>query len=187
MQTDSNRWKRFLNRMSNLPNSGLLLNSILTTFRPSVIAVRALAFVNIIANSTTEGITRAALFRALGECLNHCAPPADQIQPVMSGTWKVIDTLTAADEYCACVEPWSQYVARHGSIAEVDRLMGDAIALLVPMRLFDVHQAAMQSMAEHLVAHCGSFEGLLTTVSGILVSLAENKHGRIPFCYSFSG
>lgn len=145
------------------PHSGLLLNSILTTFRPALIAARALPFVNIIANSTTEGIGRAALFRALGACLNQCAPPADQVTPVLHGTWKMLGTLTAHGEYMQCVDPWSQYVSQHFGQTEVNALMADIIGRMAQQpRAVEMHYAELHSIAERLVTHTVNFDGLLT-------------------------
>ncbi len=91
--------------------SGLLLNSIMTSFKPNFIAHRAEKFVTIISNCATEGITKAQLFRALGLCLSQCPPPIDQRSSVLTGSWKTITTFTHVPEFIACVEPWTQYIA----------------------------------------------------------------------------
>lgn len=91
--------------------SGLLLNSILTSFKPSFIAARAEKFVSIISNSATEGITKAQLFRSFGQCLSQCPPSAEQKSSVLIGSWKTVSTFTQVAEYITCVEPWSQYIA----------------------------------------------------------------------------
>lgn len=97
--------------------SGLLLNSIMTSFKPTFISTRAMQFVNIISNSTTEGITKGHLFRTLGICLNQCPPSSDQRISVLNGAWKTISTLTLVSEYISCVEPWSQYTSMHFGVS----------------------------------------------------------------------
>lgn len=93
--------------------SGLLLNSIMASFKPNYIAHRAVQFVSIISNSATEGITKAQLFRSLGMCLSQCPPPSDQKLSVLNGSWKTISTFTHVAEYIPCVEPWAQYTAKN--------------------------------------------------------------------------
>lgn len=166
------------------PSSGLLLNSILTTFRPALIAARALPFVNIIANSTTEGIGRAALFRSLGVCLNQCAPPADQIAPVLHGTWKLLGTLTANAEYMHCVEPWSQYCSQHFGVTETNGLMADVIGRMAQQpRAVETYYVELHSIAERLVTHTVNFEGLLTADSFLqFVDLFQKDAVRLDVC-----
>lgn len=91
----------------------------MTSFKPTFIASRALQFVNIIANSTTEGITKSQLFRSLGICLNQCAPPSDQKVAVLNSAWKTISTLTHMTEYMTSVEPWSQYTSMHFGVSDI--------------------------------------------------------------------
>lgn len=74
-------------------------------------------FVTMITNSTTEGITKAQLFRSLGLCLNEIPPTADQRLPVLNGAWKTISTLTQPSEYMSCVEPWAQYTSMHFGVS----------------------------------------------------------------------
>lgn len=91
--------------------SGLLLNSIMTSFKPSFIANRAVQFMSILSKSATEGITKAQLFRSLGLCLSQCPPPQDQRSSVLNGSWQTISTFTHVAEYITCVEPWFTYTA----------------------------------------------------------------------------
>lgn len=100
--------------------SGLLLNSILTSFKHSFIANRAEKFVTILSNSITEGITKAQLFRSLGLCLSQCPPPSEQKSPVLTGSFTTISTFTHVAEYIACVEPWAQYTAMNFDVISED-------------------------------------------------------------------
>lgn len=87
------------------------------SFRPSFIASRAMQFVQIIANCTTEGVTKSQLFRSLGISLNLCPPPSDQRVAVLNGAWKTIGTLTHTGEYISCVEPWAQYTSAYFGVS----------------------------------------------------------------------
>lgn len=132
------------------------------SFKPNFIATRALLFVNIITNSTTEGITKSHLFRLLGLCLNQCPPPSDQRVAVLNGAWKTISTLTQSAEYISCVEPWSQYISQHFSLKEINTLMGEIIAHMNINRAFENYYEDIKSIVDKIVNHTKSFEGLMT-------------------------
>lgn len=133
------------------------------SFKPNFIATRALKFVQIITNSTTDGITKPQLFRLLGLCLNECPPPTDQKVPILNGAWKTISTLTQSAEYISCVEPWSQYTSQHFSLNEINTLMGEILAHMNPNRAFENYYEDLQSIVYKIVNHSKSFEGLMTT------------------------
>lgn len=94
-------------------SSGLLLQSILTTFPLTFISTRANRIVHILAISDNDGITKGQLFRLLGIKLSKCAPPQDQRLAILNGAWKTINTLTHASEFIHCVEPWAEYTSQH--------------------------------------------------------------------------
>lgn len=93
--------------------SGLLFQSILSTFPKTFISTRANKIVHILAISDNDGITKGQLFRLLGIKLSKCAPPDDQRLAVLNGAWKTINTLTHASEFIHCVEPWAEYISQH--------------------------------------------------------------------------
>lgn len=148
--------------------SGLLLNSIMNSFKPNFIANRAEKFVSIISNSTTEGITKAQLFRSFGLCLSQCPPPVDQRVSVLNGSWKTISTFTHVAEYIPCVEPWAQYTAMNFELPEVKNFLGDVLSRLNQNRAFENHYPEMLSIVDKVVTHTKSFEGLLISVSWAL-------------------
>ncbi|KAG4070610.1 hypothetical protein HA402_013530 [Bradysia odoriphaga] len=150
-----------LTRCQEKKNNGLLLNSIMSSFKPNFIANRAEKFVSIISNCATEGITKAQLFRSLGLCLSQCAPPVDQRASVLTGSWKTITTFTHVADYISCVEPWAQYTAMNFELAEVNNFLGDVLSRLNQNRAFENHYSEMFSIVDKVVTHTKSFEGLL--------------------------
>lgn len=97
--------------------SGLLLQSILSTFPKTFISTRASEIVHILAISDNDGVTKGQLFRLLGIKLAKCAPPEDQRLAVLNEAWKAMNTLTHASEYIHCVEPWAEYISQHFGVA----------------------------------------------------------------------
>lgn len=98
--------------------SGLLFQSILTSFRSTYIASRALKFVQILSMSSEEDSSRAQLFRLFGQSLCKCQPPDDQLMPVLSGSLKIINSLTKPSEFIQCIEPWTEYASIHFNVIE---------------------------------------------------------------------
>lgn len=90
--------------------SGLLLQSLLTSYKPQFIAMRANKMVHILSNSNHDGVTRGQLFRLLGLSLCKQSPP-DEVKSVLNGAWKTITTLTQASEFIQCIEPWAEFTS----------------------------------------------------------------------------
>lgn len=91
--------------------SGILLQSVLSSYKPHFIAMRANKFVQILSNSNHDGVTRGHLFRLLGSSLCKQSPPEDQHLAVLNGAWKAITTLTQASEFIHCIESWAEFVS----------------------------------------------------------------------------
>lgn len=90
--------------------SGLLLQSLLTSYKPQFIAMRANKMVHILSNGNHDGVTRGQLFRLLGLSLCKQSPP-DEVKSVLNGAWKTITTLTQASEFIQCIEPWAEFTS----------------------------------------------------------------------------
>lgn len=90
-----------------------MFQSLLTSYKPHFIAMRANKFVQILSNSNHDGVTKGQLFRLLGLSLCKQPPPEDQQLSVLNGAWKSINTLTQAHEFIFCIEPWAEFISRH--------------------------------------------------------------------------
>lgn len=97
--------------------SGLLLQSLLSSYKPHFIAARANKFVHILSNSNHDGVTRGQLFRLLGLSLCKQSPPEDQHLSVLNGAWKTITTLTQASEFIHCIEPWAEFASTNFGVS----------------------------------------------------------------------
>lgn len=97
--------------------SGLLLQSLLSSYKPHFIAIRANKFVHILSNSNHDGVTKAQLFRLLGLSLCGQCPPEDQHLSVLNGAWKTITTLTQPSEFIHCIEPWAEFTSSNFGVS----------------------------------------------------------------------
>lgn len=95
------------------PFSGLLLQCILSTFKPSFVAARANKFINIIAANQGENNLKSLLLRLLGVSVCRHSPEIDQRLSILNGAWKSINTITHLNEYIHCIEPWAEYITLH--------------------------------------------------------------------------
>lgn len=101
--------------------SGLLLQSLLSSYKPHFIAIRGNKFVHILSNSNHDGVTRGQLFRLLGLSLCKQSPPDDQHLSVLNGAWKTITTLTQASEFIHCIEPWAEFASTNFGVSKKNR------------------------------------------------------------------
>lgn len=145
--------------------SGLLLQSVLTSFKNTFIAGRATKFVNILSSCSNDGITKSQLFRLLGQSLCKCQPPDDQLLPVLNGTWKTINTMTHVNEFIQCIEPWSEYTSLHFGIKEINTLLGEIVARMNQNRNFEKHYSELRTIFDNIIENVDDYEALLISVS----------------------
>lgn len=93
--------------------SGLLLQCILSTFKPSFIAARVNKFINILTANQGENTLKSLLLRLLGISICRHPPETDQRLNILNGAWKCINTITHLNEYIQCIEPWAEYITLH--------------------------------------------------------------------------
>lgn len=114
-----------LDQTQKLQNNGLLLNTIMASFKPDLIAERALSFVEMInscySDNSNESFPSYILFRTLGLCLTVQPPPQEDRRQVLNNVWKVVTTLTDAQEYVNCAEVWAQYAVVHFTVCLISK------------------------------------------------------------------
>ncbi|XP_071450992.1 VPS35 endosomal protein-sorting factor-like [Hetaerina americana] len=127
-----------LDRCKDIQNSGLILNSIMSTFKPALIANKSLLFIQLISACDDNGFPQHLLMRTLGWCLSHDSSGAyleynDGMEPreyhlkVLNAAWRLIGKLQVPSEYIGCALAWIHYPLRCLSAAEVNTLLGDVI------------------------------------------------------------
>ncbi|XP_077490535.1 VPS35 endosomal protein-sorting factor-like [Amblyomma americanum] len=138
-------------------NSALLLNSIMTAFRPEFVANRALEFVGLMRDCDDASFPKHVLLRTLGLCLVLADPPEEQRRQVLSQAWKVIAKLRSPADYLSCVEVWIEYPCKHFTVREVDALLGALVRQLVPDRAYENHPQQLARIVERLLQHVTDF------------------------------
>ncbi|KYN21342.1 UPF0505 protein C16orf62 like protein [Trachymyrmex cornetzi] len=150
-----------LSRCKKQENGSLLLNTVLTAFKSTYIAARAMDFVNLIVASEDDGYPQYLLYRSLGECLVRESLPKEDCQSVLNVIWKYITDLTDPNKFMHCVEIWIQFTVIHFSVIELNLFFGKIIDRLRPKKAFENYYPQLQNIIEKIVAHTQDFESLL--------------------------
>ncbi|XP_077526867.1 VPS35 endosomal protein-sorting factor-like [Haemaphysalis longicornis] len=146
-----------LSRCKDQCNSALLLNSVMTAFRPDYVASRALELVGLMRDCDDASFPKHVLLRTLGLCLTLADPPEDQRRQVLSQAWKAISKLRNPGDYLSCAEVWIEYPCKHFTVREVDALLGALVRQLVPDRAYEQHPQQLVRLVERLVRHVSDF------------------------------
>ncbi|XP_020613263.1 UPF0505 protein C16orf62-like [Orbicella faveolata] len=150
-----------LNRCEKQCNSALLLNSVITAYKPEYIAERALQFTELIRNCEEAGFPKHHLYRSLGLNLSLCDPPEAQRLQILSEVWKVVMKMKEPTDYISCAEAWIEYVCKHFTKREVNTLIGDVIKHMTPERAFERHYPQLQSIMSKVLDHIHDFSILV--------------------------
>jgi len=141
-------------------NSSLLLNSVMSAFKPAYIASRASHFVQLIAACDEQGFPQHLLYRSLGLCLSVAEP--DSPSQLWSQVWHYISSLHNANHYVSCAEVWLPFVAQHFTSHEVDVFLQDIIQHLSRDRAYENFYPQLQNMAGKLLTLTSDLESLFT-------------------------
>ncbi|XP_076300982.1 VPS35 endosomal protein-sorting factor-like isoform X4 [Lasioglossum baleicum] len=168
---------------SYLTTSSLLLNSVLTAFKPSYIAVRAIDFLNMIIAIQDDGYPQYLLYRSFGECLIQESPPKEDCQTILNIIWKYITDLTNPNKFMQCVEIWIQFTAIHFSVNELNLFFGKIIDRLNPNKNFEHYYPQLQNIIEKIVAHTQDFESLLAMDNFLpFIDLFHKETTKVEVC-----
>ncbi|XP_076160323.1 VPS35 endosomal protein-sorting factor-like isoform X2 [Ptiloglossa arizonensis] len=181
--TSENQLEDVLSQCKTQTNSSLLLNSVLTAFKPSYIASRALEFVNLIIAIEDDGYPQYLLYRSLGECLVQEPPPKEDCQSILNITWKYITDLTSPSKFMHCVEIWIQFTAIHFSVNELNAFFGKIIDRLNPNKNFELYYPQLQKIIEKIVSYKQDFESLFAMDNFLpLIDLFHKESIKVEVC-----
>ncbi|XP_075221178.1 VPS35 endosomal protein-sorting factor-like isoform X2 [Lycorma delicatula] len=164
-------------------NSALLLNTIMTSFRPLYIASRALHFVELISACNSEGFPQYLLFRSLGHCLS--VAETEQPLQVLNEVWKFISKLSHTTHYISCAEVWVHFITTHFSNREVNAFLGDVIQHVTPNRAYEQFYPQLQTIIENIISNTSDFESLFIMDKFLpLIDLFHGEFVKVNVCKS---
>ncbi|RWS09028.1 UPF0505 protein C16orf62-like protein [Dinothrombium tinctorium] len=138
----------------------LLLNSILTSFRPGFITKRAKRFVEMVktiasSDQVDKTFPKYHLLKNLGSCFvsgeTSWVDFDDQQKLILlNEVWKMIARLKAS-EYIVCADIWMDFVVAHFGIKEINTLLRDIVKHMQPDRAFEDHYNNIISIISKVV------------------------------------
>jgi hypothetical protein len=146
-------------------NSSLILNTMMSAFKPSCISKRALQFMEMMEQCLDQGIPLYSLLRTLGLCVSVAPPPLDHRRQILNAAWRHITALKEVEEYVACAEPWILYVVKYFSHREINTILADIIEHVAPDRSYEQYYPQLKNVVENIVLNIQDFEALLVMVS----------------------
>lgn len=164
-------------------NSSLILNTIMSGFKPAYIADRTMEFLGMIAECSDGGVPLYVLLRTLGLCITLCPPPADQRKEILNLVWGYISSFTKPNEYVACAEAWVPFVVQYFTSRELNYVLGDIIEHLTPNRSFENHYNELKIIISKIVAQFQDFEMLLIMDNFLpIVDLFQEESVKVEVC-----
>lgn len=163
--------EEFFSQCCTKKNNSLLFMTILQSFPPEFISARAIEFIEAIANTCDEGITKASLFRQLGNILSLFPPPEDLRLKIFNAAWKTIQTITNVDDYISCIELWSAFISFSFNIEVINKFFGEIATRTSSKRAFERLYNELQGIFDKILSNTTNFHGVLTMVCIFLCCL----------------
>ncbi|KAL3286689.1 hypothetical protein HHI36_001184 [Cryptolaemus montrouzieri] len=108
--------------------SSLLLNTIITVFKPNYVASRTVEFLEMVGQCAENGYPVSNLLCSLGNSLGKYPPPPQQRKSVLHNIGKYSNSFQDFEEYLCYVEAWMPFIAKNFKVREVDTMLGDIIS-----------------------------------------------------------
>ncbi|XP_052263042.1 VPS35 endosomal protein-sorting factor-like isoform X1 [Dreissena polymorpha] len=164
-------------------NSALLLNSLISAFKPQYIASRVMEFIEMIKECEETGFPKHVLFRTLGTCLAIADPPEDKKLAVLNEVWKPIMKLKNPVDYIACAEAWMEFIVKHFGKREVNTVLTDVIKHMTPDRAFEEFYPQLQSIVAKILVHIHDFSTLFALEKFLpFIDMFQKESVRVDVC-----
>lgn len=164
-------------------NSSLILNTIMSGFKPAYISERTLQFLSMIGQCTDDGIPLYSLLRTLGLCVSVCPPPIEHRKQILNAVWTNVAQLSNPYEYITCVEVWMQFIAQFFTTREINTVFGDITDHLIPNRSYETFPTELKMIIQKVIQYTPDFEALLAMENFLpLVDLFHEESTKVEVC-----
>ena len=140
--------------------SGLVLNSILSSFPPDYIVKRAVLFSAMIKEVDDALFHKPTLYKTFGLCLTMSSEGPSEKRLILNEVWKSLTKLKNVGDYISCVEVWIEFVAKHFAAREINFVLRDVIDHLTPDRAFENYYGELVSCLSKILVHTDSVGAL---------------------------
>ncbi|KAK2169423.1 hypothetical protein LSH36_10g11082 [Paralvinella palmiformis] len=141
-------------------NSALLINSIMSAFKPEYVSYRAKQFTAMIKDCEDTGFPKHVLYKSLGMCFVLADPPDEDKLQLLNDVWKVVIKLKNTSDYISCAEVWIEYVVKNFSKRELNTILNDIIKHMTPDRAYEDHYPQLEAIVEKIVSYMHDFSQL---------------------------
>lgn len=174
-----------MDRCKKLANNALLLNSVMSAFRPEFIATRSLDFIGMIKDCEESGFPKHLLFQSLGLNLAKADPPENDKLQILNVAWKVITKLKNPQDYINSAEVWIDYICRHFAKRDVNTVLADVIKHLTPDRAFEDAYPQLQSIITKILDQFHDFAVLFSMDKFLpFLDMVQKESVRVEVCRS---
>jgi len=145
------------------PSSGIVLNSIISSFDPKFISSNASLFIERIKASDNSVFPHHELYRTLGVTLlldaNH-KPSAKEAAKIFRDIWSDVSPLTDAAKYISVAEVFIEYPMKHINAKATNYLLEDIVKHVSVDRKYVDLQTLLQSILDKILLHTTNFTDL---------------------------
>ncbi|XP_078273677.1 VPS35 endosomal protein-sorting factor-like isoform X3 [Rhinoraja longicauda] len=174
-----------MDRCKKLGNNALLLNSVMSAFKPEFIATRSLDFIGMIKDCEESGFPKHLLFQSLGLNLAWADPPENDKLQILNVAWKVITKLKNPQDYINSAEVWIDYICRHFAKRDVNTVLADVIKHLTPDRAFEDAYPQLQSIITKILDQFHDFAVLFSMDKFLpFLDMFQKESVRVGVCRS---
>lgn len=149
-------------------SSGIVLNSIISSFDPKYISANATLFIERIKASDNTIFPHYELYRTLGVTLlldpNH-KPSAKDAAKIFRDIWSDISPMTDAPKYIAVAEVFIEYPMKHINAKATNYLLEDIVKHVSTDRKYVDVQTLLQSILDKILLHTTNFTDLFSLES----------------------
>ena len=133
--------------------SGLVLNSILSSFPPEYIVKRAVLFSAMIKEVEDGLFHKPTLYKTFGFCLTMSSEGPGEKRVILNEVWRSLTKFKSGGDYISCVEVWIEFVAKHFTAREINFVLADVIEHMTPDREFENYYGELVSCLSKILVH----------------------------------
>ncbi|KJE94840.1 hypothetical protein CAOG_005411 [Capsaspora owczarzaki ATCC 30864] len=175
--------EKILKQYNDQCKSAVVLNAILTAFRPTYVSSQATIFTELIRTADCTGFAIHDLYRTLGTNLVLSDPPEKLRLTILNEVWKVVMKLTDPIPYMSCAEVWIEYPVKHFGAAQINAFLGDVIKHVTVDRAFESFYPQLQSIVNKVLSHITDF-GMLFSMDKFMpfIDLFQKASIKVDVC-----
>jgi hypothetical protein len=124
----------------------LLLNAIISSFDPHLVAQNALPMCELIQEADARGFSRHHLYVSLGRVLCTKPPPRDELLQVLNAVWSELGASKSAEDYVSVAAQYLQLLLSEFGVPEVHKLLKDLLKRVSADKAYTQLSSQLQSV-----------------------------------------